>query len=73
MRDGFAAVFELAEIGQLLLDAANLHFVEIAGGLFAIARDEGHRAAFVEKFDGGNQRLEGDAQRLRDMDENFRG
>ena len=51
--DGFAPVCEIAEIRQLLLDGADLHLVEIAGRLLAIARDEGDRAAVVQQFDNG--------------------
>ena len=40
---------EFAEVGELLLDGANLHLVEIAGGLLAITCDEGHGAAVIEQ------------------------
>ena len=38
--DSLAPVFEFAEIFELLLDVADLDFVEVAGDLLAVARDE---------------------------------
>ena len=72
-QDGLAAVFEFAEIGQLFFDGADLDFVEIAGRLLAIARDERDRAAFVEQFDGGDKSLQRDVQVFGDVQQNFRG
>src|SRR6185503_12499649 len=45
---------ELDQILALLLDAADLNLVEPAGSLLAVARDERHRAAFVEERDHGS-------------------
>jgi hypothetical protein len=72
-QNGFAAVGEIAEVGQLLFDVANLHFVQIAGGLLAVARDERHRAAVVQQFDHGDQPAQGQIQGLCDVKKNFRG
>ena len=69
LQHGLAAIFQLAEICELLLDVADLHFVEIAGDLFAIAGDEGHGGALVEEFDRGGQALETDIKLLRDIKE----
>ena len=66
---GFAAVFELAEVFELLLDIADLDFVEIAGGFLAVARDEGNRGAVVEKFDNGGEPLHGYIQQFGNMNE----
>ena len=65
--NGFAAVFEFAEVLELFLDIADLDFVQIAGGFFAIARNEGHGAAAVEEFDDGIHAFERDVQQLSDM------
>ena len=67
---GFAAVFQFAEVLQLLLDVADLDFVQIAGHFLAIARNEGHGGAFVEQFDDGVHPLQRDVQQLGDMYEN---
>ena len=64
---------QIAEVGQLFFDVADLHFVEIAGGLLAIARDERHGSAVVEQFDDGDQAAHGEIERLGDVKEDFRG
>ena len=64
---GFAAVFEFAEVLELLLDVADLDFVQIAGDFLAVARDEGHGGAFVEQFDDGIHAFQRDVQQLGDM------
>ncbi len=66
---GFPALFELAEILQLFLNVADLDFVQVAGGLFAVTRDERHRGACVEQFDDGVHALQGDLDFAGDMDE----
>ena len=67
---GLAAIFQFAEVLQLLLDVADLDLVQIAGHFLAIARDEGHRGAFVEQFDDGIHPLQRDVEQLGDMYEN---
>ena len=47
---GIAAVFEFAEVSELLFNRPYLDLIQIAGHFFAIARDEGHRAALVEEL-----------------------
>src|ERR1019366_1144185 len=64
-----APVFQLAEVFQLLLDVADLHFVEIAGGLLAVARNERHGGAPVEQFDDSQHPLQRDRQKLGDVNE----
>ncbi len=59
VQDGFAARDQIAEVGELLFDVADLHFVEIAGGFLAIARDERHGAAAIEQFDDRDQAAQG--------------
>ena len=54
LEDGRAARFEFTQVAQSFLQQAQLHVVEATGGLLAIARDEGHRCAFVEEGDGGS-------------------
>ena len=49
--DRRAALLQLAQVAQALLERAQLRVVEPAGGLLAIARDEGHRGALVQQRD----------------------
>ena len=70
--DRFPPLFEFAEILQLLLDVADLDFVQVAGDLLAVARDEGHRGALVEQADHRHQPFQRDIQQLRNMNEYFR-
>ena len=65
--DGGSAVFEFAEVLELLLDGEDLDLVEVAGGFLAVAGDEGDGAAFVEEGDGGDQALERDCEEFRDV------
>ena len=51
---------------------ADLNFVEIAGGFFAIARNEGDGAALIEKLDSGDEAVQRDLEELGDVEENFR-
>jgi hypothetical protein len=46
-----AALVQLAQVGLSLLDVADLHLVEAARDLFAVARDEGHRGALLQQLD----------------------
>ena len=48
VEDGLAALFHLPQVVQALLQLAHLGVVQGAGGLLAIAGDEGHRGAFIE-------------------------
>jgi len=48
-----APLLQLAQVAQALFEVAHLGIVEAAGGLLAIARNEGHRGALVEQVDGG--------------------
>jgi hypothetical protein len=59
LQDRRAAVFELAQVQQTLLERAQLRVVEIAGDFLAIPGDERDSRAFVEKPHGG-----GDLARL---------
>lgn len=43
------AVLQIAPVGQLLLDAAQLVLVELAGHFLAVARDERNRIALVQQ------------------------
>ena len=52
VEDRGAALLQLAEVAEPLLQRAELRVVEHAGHLFAVARDEGHRRAAVQKLDG---------------------
>ena len=54
LQHGGATLLELAQVGQALLQRAQLRIVEAAGGLLAIAGDEGHRGPAVEQRDGGD-------------------
>ena len=46
-RIALAPLLELDQVGAALLDGADLHLVEPAGGLLAVARDERDRGALV--------------------------
>ncbi len=52
IEDRGAALLQLAQIAEPLLQRAELRIVEHARHLFAVARDEGHRRAAVQKLDG---------------------
>ncbi|MGC0323352.1 hypothetical protein ABIG06_003981 [Bradyrhizobium sp. USDA 326] len=47
--NGLAAVFELAQVNQALLQGAQLRVVERTGRFLAVAGDEGNRGAAVEQ------------------------
>ena len=70
---GFAAVFEIAEVFKLLLDIADLDFIEIAGDLLAIAGDEGDGGAAIEEFDDREHSLHGDIQQFGKVNEDVLG
>ena len=53
LQDRRAALLHLAQIDQPFVQQAKLHIVQPAGGLLAIARDEGNRRAPVKQRDGG--------------------
>ena len=72
-QDGFAPVHNVAEVGEVLLDGENLHFIQVAGGLLAIACDKRHSSTVVEQFDDGDQPVHGQVQRLSDVKKNFGG
>ena len=46
LQDGLASFVEVGELGEAVTDGGDLDFVEGAGLLFAVARDEGDGAAF---------------------------
>ena len=46
-------LFELEDVCAALLDRPDLYFVEAAGGLLPVARDERHRGAFAEELHHG--------------------
>ena len=48
-QDRRAPFFQFAQIQQPFFQIAQLRVVQVAGGLLAIARDEGHGRAFVEQ------------------------
>ena len=50
-KDRGAALLKLAQIPQPLFQRAKLRVVEHAGDFLAVARDEGHRRAAVQKLD----------------------
>ena len=52
LEDRRAALLELAQVGQPLLERAQLGVVETAGGFLAIAGDERHGGLVVEQGDG---------------------
>ena len=54
-------------------DGENLHFVQIAGGLFAITRDKRHSSAVVQQFDHRDQAAHRKVQGLGDVKKDFRG
>ena len=52
IEDRAAALLQLAQIAEPLLQRAELRVVEHAGDFLAVACDEGHRRAAVQKLDG---------------------
>lgn len=70
-KDRLFARFEFAEVEELLLNRADLHFIQIARGFLTVTRDEGHRRAFVEHFDRGEQAFHGHLEQRRDMKKNI--
>jgi hypothetical protein len=57
-----AARFEVAQILKALGEAADLLFVEAAGGFLAVAGDEGHGIAGVEQRNGADRLFEAEAE-----------
>src|SRR5690606_13406489 len=68
--DRGAPILQLPQVGEPLLEGAQLRVVEVAGGLLPVSRDEGHRGALVEERHGGRDlggaRAELDGDRLED-------
>ena len=52
LEDGLFAGLEFGEAFELLLDGGHLHLVERAGGLLAVAADEGDGGPFAQQADG---------------------
>ena len=71
-QDRRAALLELAQVAQALLERTQLRVVEPAGRLLAVARDEGHGGAFVEQRHGGRDLARRDGQFLGDPIEDRR-
>ena len=63
---GGAALFEVAQVGQALVEATELRVVERARRLLAVARDERHRGAPVDQRHGGRDLLRVYAEVARD-------
>ncbi|OPZ03573.1 MAG: hypothetical protein BWZ09_02375 [Alphaproteobacteria bacterium ADurb.BinA305] len=59
---GGAAVFELAQVAQALLQRAQLRVVQATGDFLAVAGDEGHGGAIVDELDGGDDLARRDAE-----------
>ena len=57
-----AAVLQLAQIAEPLLQLAQLRVVEAAGLLLAVARDERHGRALAQQVHGGRHLADADAQ-----------
>ena len=53
LEDGLAALVQLGELLQAVADGGDGHLVQGAGGLLAVAGDEGDRAPLVEKAGNG--------------------
>ena len=71
--EGKVEVFEIAEVGEFFFDGPDLDFVEIAGGSFAVAGDEGDGAVFVEEFDGGDEAFHRDVEKFGDVEQDVGG
>ncbi len=67
LQHGGAALLQLAQVAQPLLQGAQLGVVEGAGGFLAVARDEGDGRSSVEQADGGLHLVLADAQFLGDL------
>ena len=66
IEDRSASLLELAQIGETGLERAQLRVVERPGRLLAVAGDEGHGRAFVQKADRGGDLAGPDVQLLGD-------
>ncbi len=73
VKHGAPAIFQLAKVLQLFLNGADLHLVQIPGDFFAVARNEGNRAAVVQQSDGGRQAGGRHAELHGDVPEKGRG
>src|SRR5208282_258495 len=62
IEDRFAPVFELAQVGEAGLERPQLRVVERPGRLLAVAGDEGHGRASVQKADCGGDLAGPDVQ-----------
>ena len=60
--DRVAALGQLAKIVQPGLDVPDLHLIQPAGDLFAVASDEGDRVAVVQERDGGGNLVQRNGQ-----------
>ena len=68
--DRIAALGQLAQVFQPGLDVPDLHFVQPARDLFAVARDERDRVAVVQEGDGGGDLVQRDGQFFGDKGSN---
>jgi hypothetical protein len=73
LEDGLAALIELEQVGAALLDGADLHLVERAGGLLAVAGYEGDGGPFAEQVHHGAHAGGGQAELLRDRRHGIEG
>ena len=73
LEDRGAALLELAQVAQPLLERAQLRVVETAGRLLAVAGDERHGRAAVEQPDRGAHLAGGRLKLLRDAQVDGRG
>lgn len=62
LENGAFAGFEFGEAFELLPDGGHLHLVERAGGLLAVAADEGDGGPFAQQADGPFDPGQGDLQ-----------
>ena len=65
--DRGAALFEFAQVGQALVERAQLRVVQPAGDFLAVAGDERHGRAFVEQADSGDDLVQGAADFFGDL------
>ena len=53
LEDGEPALVQLSQVAQALIEVTHLRVVQSAGDFLPVARDEGHRGAFIQQSDGG--------------------
>ena len=65
-QDRRAPFFQFAQIEQAFIQITQMRVIQVAGGLLAIARDEGHGRTFVEQRHSSSDLMGPDSEFLGD-------